>query len=386
MRPREDETALSPEVERELEALEAALAGGRVDPDLDDIARLARELRAERPEPSFEFTAALDDRAAGSFAATPRARWARNRGRLLPALAAAATVVITGAAVTSTGVLERDGLEDAGAPALQTQPGGAEVGAPDAGRTQTGEAATSRALKGAPAEPASPAARKVARTASLGLSTAPDEVRDVADGVVEVTHRHRGFVVSSTVSSGDGGAAHGDFALKLPARNLQAALGELSELAHVSSLTEGTDDITKRFVSARERIGELRARREKLRDDLAAAETPREEQAIRVELRQVRDALQAVRADLAQASERVRLVPVQVSVTADGEEAGGGWSVRDALDDALRVLEVAVGVALVALAALVPLAVIAALGWAASRTWVRRQRERSLDEGPRPAA
>ena len=51
MRLREREMPLDPEVERELEAIDRALAGEPVDPDLEVLAELARELRDERPEP-----------------------------------------------------------------------------------------------------------------------------------------------------------------------------------------------------------------------------------------------------------------------------------------------------------------------------------------------
>ncbi len=50
MRLREQEMPLDPEIERELDALDRALAGGSVDPDLEELALLAVELRSERPE------------------------------------------------------------------------------------------------------------------------------------------------------------------------------------------------------------------------------------------------------------------------------------------------------------------------------------------------
>src|SRR5215211_717590 len=82
MRLREDEI-LSPEVERELEALDAALAGRPVDAEHDAVARLARELRTDRPLPEPRFGAELDDRAAAGFPHTePAGRLARIRDTL----------------------------------------------------------------------------------------------------------------------------------------------------------------------------------------------------------------------------------------------------------------------------------------------------------------
>ena len=52
MRLLEREMPPDPEIERELEALDRALAGEPVEPDLEHLAQLARELRSERPQPT----------------------------------------------------------------------------------------------------------------------------------------------------------------------------------------------------------------------------------------------------------------------------------------------------------------------------------------------
>ena len=61
------------------------------------------------------------------------------------------------------------------------------------------------------------------------------------------------------------------------------------------------------------------------------------------------------------------------------EEDDGVWSPGDAAQDALRVLEVIAGVALIALAVLLPLAVVVIGLWLAARWGSRRGRERALD-------
>ena len=62
------------------------------------------------------------------------------------------------------------------------------------------------------------------------------------------------------------------------------------------------------------------------------------------------------------------------------DEDGGAWTPGDAFDDALRVLEVAAGVAVIAAAIAAPAALIAwLLGWPARRGVTRRRRERALD-------
>jgi hypothetical protein len=71
---------------------------------------------------------------------------------------------------------------------------------------------------------------------------------------------------------------------------------------------------------------------------------------------------------------------VTVRPAADGEGGdGGAWTPRDALGDALRVLQVAAGVALVGAAALAPLLLLAGAAILAGRAVTRRRREHALD-------
>src|SRR4051794_12895869 len=109
------EPTLDPVVARELEALEAALRGDAVDPDLADLAVLAEDLTAVVPRPSEDFTRDLDGRAAAGFPAPGGSPEAKGR-RLLPAirirlltplaaasLAAVLVVVVVAAALLSGG-------------------------------------------------------------------------------------------------------------------------------------------------------------------------------------------------------------------------------------------------------------------------------------------
>ena len=59
---------------RELAALDDALAGRPVDPDLADLAELAVLVRDERPAPDPAFARSLDARARRGFPRAPSAR------------------------------------------------------------------------------------------------------------------------------------------------------------------------------------------------------------------------------------------------------------------------------------------------------------------------
>src|SRR5436190_22960087 len=105
---------LEPQVERELAALDAALAGLDVPHDLTDHAALATALRDERPSIDAEFAALLDDRAAAGFprgaGPAPRSAGLLDRLRAMPARrllapagAVATLLVVVGVAITAVG-------------------------------------------------------------------------------------------------------------------------------------------------------------------------------------------------------------------------------------------------------------------------------------------
>src|SRR2546430_661390 len=387
MRLFEREMPMDPEVERELEAIERALAGLRVDPDLDDLAELASELRSERPEPTAEAEARLDRLAAAGFPArssdhlgrlrqrvSSAFRPVREKGarRLLPALGVTGVFLVAiGIGVSASGILR--GSEN-GSPqtvSQQAKPGGDVQPSADPGRaerqatptvrnsskterfTQHLEPANKPSSASGDLSAAGPNYRKIAQSVDLALSTSPNDFRDAADGVLDVVRAHRGFVVRSDVSGGDPGVrgakrGRANFTLRLPAGELSAAMGDLSSLGHVVSRSDGTVDITKRFVSARSRIDALTAARDRLLRALGHAVTITEQQTIRARLRIVQARLASAHHDLARAQQRVHLVPVSVTIAADSAaETGGPWTIGDAFHDAGRVLTVTAGAALV---------------------------------------
>jgi hypothetical protein len=78
------------------------------------------------------------------------------------------------------------------------------------------------------------------------------------------------------------------------------------------------------------------------------------------------------RADYANLS--VEVVPERAAAVAPG-----AWTPRDAWHDAVRVLEVAAGIALIAFAVALPLVLLGAPAWIATRRLTQRRRERALD-------
>jgi hypothetical protein len=427
MRLREPEMPLDPEVERELAAIEAGLAGLEVEPELADLAELARDARGLGETPEQGFAARLDERAAEGFAREGRLEALRMRlaaippRRVLAPVAVAATLLVA----VGVGISELGGSSSGGggpqpvpvetpSAAQPAQGGGKANGqaatSADSLRARAGRATPSyaqgfsarlpdRVLRNlrpgtpnlAPGPPV-PAPgnsglvprrtnRVVESNAQLTLGAASDQVPDVADGVIDVTHRYQGIVVSSQVTHGDSGA-RASFDLAIPSTRLPQALADLSDLAHVQSSSEGSLDITAPTVAAQKRLAKADAHLASLRRKLAAAvasgDTARQAvlerriSAARVDVARAHSALHDLR-------RRAGLARVSVAVTSEGIGTASSWTFGDALHDAGRVLTVTAGVLLVTAAVAGPLALLALLAWLAARSLRRWQRERSLD-------
>jgi hypothetical protein len=368
--------------------------------------QIAAELRALRSTPSEQFTAELDAWAAEGFpsakdaetkagpegrAGLPRVRDRFRRFRqqpLRPALAGAASIILV-VSVSVAVLSNQDGAQDSsrggdsGVQSLGTDeaaPGSAAV-APEQAPSTAIEPASPTTVPPVPpnrTDQLKPGRERVQeRSASMALSTEPGQVDEVSDGVVDVTDRYDGIVVSSNVSTADG-QGRANFDLRIPTQNLQPALADLSDLAHVSSRNEGTLDITAPFVSAEERFGDAKAEVDSLLDQLAAADSPTEIASIREQLRLARQELAAARSELGALKQRADFSRLSVTVLGDGD--GDGWSIGDAADDALDVLEALGGATLITLAVLVPLSLLGSLGWLGLRGARKRHRESALDE------
>ncbi|MCW3046344.1 MAG: hypothetical protein JWO74_628 [Solirubrobacterales bacterium] len=382
---RRPDTTLDPLVAEELERLDAALAGSAdADPGLE---ALVRDVRAEAPEMTPAFRGALDDRVRAGFPRARRFAWRPSRTLLVPALGAAATLLIAVAVIGLAGGGGGPG-GSGGTGKASSSAGtvsGAAPGAASAAPPVTRESAVPQ--KSAPVAPPLPltggaSGRQVERAAQLTLTSAPADVQDVADGVIRTAGALGGYVETSQISSSDqGGGA--SLRLRVPSARLDDAIARLSELAHVGSLTRASTDITAPVVSATSRLGDARAERDALLRALGKATTDREIASLRERLRLNRSQIAALEGELAGLRRRANMATVDVTVEGTGPKAGAGtggaWTPKDALHDALRVLEVAAGVTLVACAVLVPLALLAALGALAARGLRRRRRDAALD-------
>jgi Domain of unknown function (DUF4349) len=422
-----DQDPIDPEIAAALDAIDATLAGEPVDSRYAELAEVALLLASDRPQVPPAFARSMDERVARRFApapttapVTPAVRRWRPSSRFWEATGAlgagvaliVAIVVVAGghggssasssssagsaAAGTSSTATELSAPASNGAPRAPGR--AAKAAAPGAGSAAAGSSAASTPAPTAAPSPAAPSAaaaptvqppttgRKVVQSAQLQLAAAPNRIDDVAQQVYNVIGALHGVVESSTVTQTGGTDGYAQFQLSVPSDSLGQAMSRLSSLtnAQVVSRTDSSQDITDQYNQATRSLADARALRTSLLKQLANATITEQINSLNA---QIHDAEASISSDVATVNRlnrqvnsselyltiNARAVPAPVS------HGSGGFGVGRAAHDAGRVLTVAAGVALIALAGLAPLGLLAALAWWVGAALRRRRREQALD-------
>lgn len=425
-----DPSGMEPEVIAELEAIDATLAGEPVDPAHAELAELALLLADSAPQPRDEFTSGLDRRVARRFepvrAGGTTAGAKRPRRRLLsvwtagPAAAlvagAAVAVVVVGGGGSSIGHLATvansiataasptshatAGASGSAAGSVPVQHGKSTVGfgaqgingASHAPATSAASSAVSSLTTAAPT-PVPGTTGKVVQSASISISTPNEHVDQVAQEVYDVVATENGSVESSQITAatqGNGGG-YANFTLSFPTSDLQAAMTALSRLryASVASRTDGTQNVGGQYNTDQQNLQQAQALRTSLLKQLEAADSQTAVDAIEAQLKTANAQIASAQSTLNSLQHRISHSTVTVQINSGGivftrpivPVERGGFTIARAGHDALRVLVVSVGVALIILAVLVPVSLVAALAAWMALVVRRRRREQALDAG-----
>ena len=169
----------------------------------------------------------------------------------------------------------------------------------------------------------------------------------------------------SSVTATGGSDGYAQFELSVPSSTLPATMASLSRLqyAHVSSRTDTTQDVNDTYVSVQHRLADARALRTALLKQLANAVTQQQIDSLTA---RIHDAEASIASDLAtlrglnsqinfsQINLTINAVPAPVSHSS----GGGSFTLGKAAHDAGRVLTIGAGIALIALAVLVPVGLV----------------------------
>jgi hypothetical protein len=351
-----------------------------------------RELRATRPKPTREFTEALDSEFAERLAADDGVRepgadrfgQLRDRARLGPrlrrmhpvlgiALAGAVLAAVAVPIALSGSETHRSGPKAASAE-LSRGPRAEAPGANSAnGNNSAAQSAPAAAAAAAPS-------RQVERTTTLDLGVAPSSIQSTSQQVFTLVSGYGGYVRQSNVNSG-GSQGAASFDLRIPSSNLAGAIAALSHLGRVRSENDTTSDVTEQFDSLQGSLAGFQAERASVLKQLAGASEPQQEAALRARLRALDRRISNVQRELAALRDRVNYTSLALTLTAETPVGSkqGDLTPGGAARDAGQILEAALAVLVIGVAAVVPLAALALAAWLLILSTRRRMREQALD-------
>ncbi|MGO9497163.1 MAG: DUF4349 domain-containing protein [Solirubrobacteraceae bacterium] len=405
-----DQDPIDPEIAATLDAIDATLAGEPVDGRYAEIAEIALLLASDRPEVPPAFAQSLDGKVERRFAplGAPKKRGKRNWSRAWQAVGA---VAATGVAVVAAVAFVGGGggsssVSSSSASESVTSAASSAASSPPAYRSakalssttpssansasSSGSAASSSgsvangASAGQPLQPPT-TGRKVVQGAQLNLTTAANRIDDVAQEIYNLIGQVNGIVQNSSVTQG-GPGGNASFELSVPSGSLGQTMTALSSLnyAQVVSRTDSSQDITDQYGAATRALADARALRTSLLKQLANAVTTEQVDSITAQIHDAEASISSDQATLNGLNHQVNYSQVYVSVQArvvppPVTHGSGGFTIGKAAHDAGHVLTVVAGVALIALAALTPIALVIALAWWVGLALRRRRREQALD-------
>jgi Domain of unknown function (DUF4349) len=369
--------------------LEAALTGDGHGPVADSWRELHGDVRALAPPMSPDFERRLREQIEQLAASGPRRTRGRSAARpalararawlgsgLRPRLLAGSGICVMAAIVTLVVIApwrgSNLGSETFMFPSASVPKRFSATPHSDSPRT-AGPAIPAAAVAGEPA-----AERIQQRAASITLVATPEALQSVADRVARLAVREGGFVQSSQVRLQHGAGGEANLNLNLPSARLSAALASLAQLAPTRAESQSLQDITDEYTVARAKLADAVAERQALLRALSRATTQGQIESLHARLALAGGAITRARAALQSVSKRGSSSAVEVTVLGDAQAGSGGLTLSNGLHDAGDVLRVALVVLIIALAVLVPLAILAALivvGWRVTR---RQLRERAL--------
>ena len=332
---------------------------------------LIHELRASRPAASTDLRARVRDIAAQQPTARPS--WTTRRlpvrRGLLVALPAAAALALASAGVL--GLTRSDSPQALREQAVEKGVSGQLAPTTTLGAAQDSQGATRSA-------PASTRAQRVSATLTV-------EVRDshavsrAAQGALDLTRSLGGYVVSSSVSTGEEGSAA--LTVRVPVARVQEAINGLSGLGRIVSqqvtiddLQATLDQLEQREASVHAQIARIRAR---LESQSLEAQT---EAVLRAKLQTLRSELVELRTGIASTNAEARMSTIQLSVVTPGALGAVAPTSRihRTIDEALNVLAWEGIVVLGLLIVLAPFAIVGLAVWLGRRLYRRHEEERLL--------
>lgn len=311
---------------------------------------------------------------------------------LVLVLAGAVVALVGGEDTTSTPAVGK-ALVGSGSGVPSSAPAAAEAGGSAAvtmdtraaSAAPTAAAARRGALdsQGAPAPSmvvGAPSDAKVVKTATMRVEVGKGRFESAFERASTIAAGYGGYVSASKQAAVDDKAAEGTVTIRVPADKFEAARRELAGLGKVEHQEQGGDDVTAQLVDYDARIRSLQGQEQAFTVLLSRARTVGEVLEVQNQLFNVRQQIEQLQAQRANLDNQASLSTISVTIFEPGaalttqpepEPATGlARSWERAWDGAIAVI----GGTVIVIGYLVPLTVLALLGFAGWRLATRRRR------------
>ncbi|MDP9200361.1 MAG: DUF4349 domain-containing protein [Gemmatimonadota bacterium] len=239
------------------------------------------------------------------------------------------------------------------------------------------EAVTADATSGDPLQNVT--AATTAPTMVIRTGQAFIEVEKVDDGVIKVRQlaaQVGGYITNSSISGGRDQIRQATLELKIPASNYERAVGSLSTIGKVETVTSTAQDVGEEFVDVTARVTNARRLEERL-ISLLANRTGKLDEVLRVEreLARVREEIERYEGRLRYLTSRVAMSTLTITIHEPAPILGnnpGENPIAAAIRRAWRNFVALLAGVIASLGVVIPLAVVGYAGWYAYRRWKRR--------------
>lgn len=221
-------------------------------------------------------------------------------------------------------------------------------------------------------------AQRVSATLTVEVADS-DAVSRAAQDALDLTRTLGGYVVSSSVATGEEGSA--TITVRVPVAKVQDAITGLSGLGRIvtqqvtiDDLQQTLDELERREASVRSQIARIRAR---LDTETLDAQT---EAVLRSRLQTLRAELQTLRTGISATNAEARMSTIQLAIVTPGALGAVAPPSRidRTIDEALNILAWEAVVALGILIVLAPFALVGLAAWIGRRLYRRHEEERLL--------
>jgi hypothetical protein len=185
-----------------------------------------------------------------------------------------------------------------------------------------------------------------------------------------------GYIANSSMSGGRDQIRQATFELKIPAQKYEEAIGSLSTIGKVETVSSNAQDVGEEFVDVTARVNNARRLEERL-ISLLANRTGKLDEVLRVEreLARVREEIERYEGRLRYLTTRVATSTLTVTVHEPAPILGnnpGENPIAAALRRAWRNFVALLAGAIASLGVLIPLALVGVAGWYGYKRWRRR--------------